>query len=80
MVFAGLTLLAIGAMFRPLLFASVDPEIAAAAQHLAARPSHALAYAVAIAVLCVWLGLFIGLSFTRTRRCPPVSSSLRWPF
>lgn len=53
MVFAGLTLLAIGAMFRPLLFASVDPEIAAAAQHLTARPSHAPAYAVAIAVLCV---------------------------
>jgi zinc/manganese transport system permease protein len=100
--FACLTLAAIGVMYRPLLFASVDPEIAearglpvrglgiafmlllgfavatavqvvgvllifallilpsASAQQLTARPARAIGYAVAIAILCVWLGLAIG--------------------
>ncbi len=89
-------------MYRPLLFASVDPEIAearglpvrglgvafmvllgfavatavqlvgvllifallilpsASAQHLTPRPARAIMYAVALAILCVWLGLAIG--------------------
>jgi zinc/manganese transport system permease protein len=100
--FACLTLAAVGVMYRPLLFASVDPEIAearglpvrglgiafmvllgfavatavqivgvllifallilpsASAQHLTPRPARAILYAVAIAILCVWLGLVIG--------------------
>ena len=33
---------------------------AAAAQHITARPSSAIACSVTIAVLCVWLGLVIG--------------------
>src|SRR5438270_7676593 len=101
-LFACLTLAAVGVLYRPLLFASVDPEIAeasglplrglgvafmvllgfavatavqvvgvllifallvlpaASAQHLTARPAHAIGYAVLIGVVCVWLGLLIG--------------------
>ena len=101
-LFACLTLAAVGVLYRPLLFASVDPEIAearglpvrglgigfmvllgfavatavqvvgvllifallilpsASAQHLTARPAQAILYAVAIAIVCVWLGLAIG--------------------
>jgi zinc/manganese transport system permease protein len=33
---------------------------AATAQHLTARPPHAIALSVAIGVVCVWLGLIIG--------------------
>jgi len=100
--FACLTLAAVGVMYRPLLFASVDPDIAearglpvrglgiafmlllgfavatavqivgvllifallilpsASAQHLTPRPARAILYAVAIAIVCVWLGLAIG--------------------
>jgi len=100
--FACFTLAAVGVMYRPLLFASVDPEIAearglpvrglgvafmvllgfavatavqlvgvllifallilpsASAQHLTPRPARAIMYAVALAILCVWLGLAIG--------------------
>ncbi len=100
--FACLSLLAVGLIYRPLLFASLDPEIAearglpvralgigfmvllgfavatavqiigvllifallilpaATAQQLTARPPHAIALAVAIGVVCVWLGLIIG--------------------
>ena len=100
--FACLTLAAVGVLYRPLLFASVDPEIAearglpvrglgigfmvllgfavatavqvvgvllifallilpsASAQQLTARPAQAILYAVAIAIVCVWLGLAIG--------------------
>jgi zinc/manganese transport system permease protein len=101
-VFGCFSLAAMGVVFRPLLFASLDPEIAearglpvralgvgfmvllgfavatavqivgvllifallilpaATAQQLTARPPHAIALAVAIGVLCVWLGLIIG--------------------
>jgi zinc/manganese transport system permease protein len=101
-VFAALALLMLGAMYRPLLFASVDPEIAdargvpvrwlsvafmvllavtvsasvqvvgvllifallilpaAAAQHLTAQPSRAIALAVLLAVAYVWVGLLVG--------------------
>jgi zinc/manganese transport system permease protein len=101
-VFAAITLIAVGAMYRPLLFASVDAEIAdargvpvkllsiafmvllaitvsasvqvvgvllifallvlpaAAAQQLTAQPSRAIALAVVLAVLYVWVGLFVG--------------------
>jgi zinc/manganese transport system permease protein len=100
--FALVSVVAIGLMYRPLLFASLDPEIAearglpvrglgiafmvllgfavatavqmvgvllifallilpaATAQHVSARPSHCILFAVAIAILCVWLGLAIG--------------------
>jgi zinc/manganese transport system permease protein len=100
--FSCVSLAAMGVMYRPLLFASVDPEIAearglpvralgvafmlllgfavatavqlvgvllifallilpaASAQHITARPAHAIAYATVIAILCVWLGLFVG--------------------
>jgi zinc/manganese transport system permease protein len=101
-VFAVLALLLIGALYRPLLFASVDAEIAdargvpvrflsvafmvllaitvsasvqvvgvllifallilpaAAAQHITAQPSHAIALAVVLAVVYVWIGLLVG--------------------
>jgi zinc/manganese transport system permease protein len=101
-VFAVLALLLIGALYRPLLFASVDAEIAdargvpvrflsvafmvllaitvsasvqvvgvllifallilpaAAAQHITAQPSHAIALAVVLAVVYVWVGLLVG--------------------
>jgi zinc/manganese transport system permease protein len=100
--FALVALCGLGAMYRPLLFASVDAEIAdargvpvrllsvafmvllaitvsasvqvvgvllifallilpaAAAQHVSAQPSHAIALAVVLAVACVWLGLCVG--------------------
>jgi zinc/manganese transport system permease protein len=100
--FSCVSLAAVGVMYRPLLFASVDPEIAearglpvrgigvafmvllgfavatavqlvgvllifallilpaASAQQMTARPAHAIGYAIVIAILCVWLGLFIG--------------------
>jgi zinc/manganese transport system permease protein len=100
--FTLVSLVAVGVMYRPLLFASLDPEIAearglpvralgiafmvllgfavatavqivgvllifallilpaAAAQQLTARPSYAIAWAIVISVLCVWLGLLIG--------------------
>jgi zinc/manganese transport system permease protein len=128
LIFTAISLLAVGAMYRPLLFASLDPEIAearglpvrglsiafmvllgfavatavqvvgvllifallilpaASAQQLTARPSYAIAYSVAIAVACVWLGLLLGfylpyppsffittlafLSYLATRRAP----------
>ncbi|HEY1296231.1 MAG TPA: metal ABC transporter permease [Chloroflexota bacterium] len=101
-VFACVSLAVMGVIYRPLLFASLDPEIAearglpvralgvgfmvmlgfavatavqivgvllifallilpaATAQQLTARPPHAIALAVAIGVVCVWLGLIIG--------------------
>jgi zinc/manganese transport system permease protein len=101
-LFASVSLVAVGVMYRPLLFASLDPEIAearglpvhglgvafmlllgfavatavqvvgvllifallilpaAAGQQLTARPARAIAWAVAIGVVCVWLGLLIG--------------------
>jgi zinc/manganese transport system permease protein len=101
-VFAAVALVALGVIFRPLLFASVDAEIAdargvpvralsvafmilmaitvsasvqvvgvllifallilpaAAAQHLTAQPSRAIALAAALAVLYVWCGLLVG--------------------
>src|ERR1700736_2533585 len=101
-IFAVLALIALGAMYRPLLFSSVDAEIAdargvpvrflsvafmvllavtvsasvqvvgvllifallilpaAAAQHITAQPSHAIALAVVLAVLYVWVGLLVG--------------------
>jgi zinc/manganese transport system permease protein len=100
--FACVTLLALGVMFRPLLFASVDPEIAearglpvrglgiafmvllgfavatavqvvgvllifallvlpaASAQNFTSQPSRAILYSMVIAVVCVWVGLFLG--------------------
>jgi zinc/manganese transport system permease protein len=100
--FALLALVAIGVMYRPLLFASVDAEIAdargvpvrflsvafmvllavtvsasvqvvgvllifalmilpaAAAQHMTAQPSHAIALAIVLAVLYVWTGPLVG--------------------
>jgi zinc/manganese transport system permease protein len=100
--FAMLALCGLGVMYRPLLFASVDAEIAdargvpvralsvafmillaitvsasvqvvgvllifallilpaAAAQHLTAQPSRAIALAVVLAVLYVWGGLLVG--------------------
>ncbi|MDQ6670197.1 MAG: metal ABC transporter permease [Chloroflexota bacterium] len=100
-VFAGLGLLMLGAMYRPLLFSSVDVEIAdargvpvrflsvafmvllavtvsasvqvvgvllifgllilpaAAAQHLTAQPSRAIALAVVLSVAYVWIGLLV---------------------
>jgi zinc/manganese transport system permease protein len=100
--FAVLALLLVGAMYRPLLFSSVDAEIAdargvpvrflsvafmvllavtvsasvqvvgvllifalmvlpaAAAQHITAQPSHAIALAVVLSVAYVWLGLLVG--------------------
>ena len=131
--FASLSLVAVGVMYRPLLFASVDPEIAearglpvrglgvafmvllgfavatavqvvgvllifallilpaATAQQLTARPARAIGYAVAIAILCVWVGLLIGfylpyppsffittlafLSYLATRRLGPLRVS-----
>ncbi len=101
-LFSCFSLLAVGVMYRPLLFASVDPEIAearglpvrglgvafmvllgfavatavqvvgvllifallilpaATAQQLTARPSYAIALAIVISVLCVWVGLVVG--------------------
>ncbi len=101
-IFTGLALLMLAAMYRPLLFASVDAEIAdargvpvrflsvafmvllavtvsasvqvvgvllifgllilpaAAAQHITAQPSHAIALAVALSVAYVWSGLLVG--------------------
>jgi zinc/manganese transport system permease protein len=101
-VFACITLLALGVMYRPLLFASVDPEIAearglpvrglgiafmvllgfavatavqvvgvllifallilpaASAQQFTSRPPQAIAFAILIAIACVWLGLALG--------------------
>ncbi|MBV9132671.1 MAG: metal ABC transporter permease [Chloroflexi bacterium] len=101
-VFAAITLVALGVMYRPLLFASVDPEIAearglpvrglgigfmvllgfsvatavqvvgvllifallilpaASAQQFTPRPARAIAYAILVAIGCVWLGLVIG--------------------
>lgn len=101
-VFALLALCGLGAMYRPLLFASVDAEIAdargvpvrllsvafmvllaitvsasvqvvgvllifallilpaAAAQHVSAQPSQAIALAVVLSVAYVWLGLCVG--------------------
>jgi len=101
-IFTGLALLMLAAMYRPLLFASVDAEIAdargvpvrflsvafmvllavtvsasvqvvgvllifgllilpaAAAQHITAQPSHAIALAVALSVAYVWFGLLVG--------------------
>jgi zinc/manganese transport system permease protein len=100
--FAVLALCGLGVMYRPLLFASVDAEIAdargvpvralsvafmillaitvsasvqvvgvllifallilpaAAAQHLTAQPSRAIALAMMLAVLYVWAGLLVG--------------------
>jgi zinc/manganese transport system permease protein len=100
--FATFCVLAIAAMYRPLLFASIDPEIAeargvpvrwigvafmvllgfavatsvqvvgvllifallilpaASAVQLSARPAQTVTFAVAIAVLCVWVGLVLG--------------------
>jgi zinc/manganese transport system permease protein len=100
--FSCIALLALGAMYRPLLFASVDPEIAeargvpvnalgigfmvllgfavatavqvvgvllifallilpaASAAQLTARPAHAIASAILIAIVCVWIGLAVG--------------------
>jgi zinc/manganese transport system permease protein len=100
--FALLALCFLGAMYRPLLFASVDAEIAdargvpvrflsvafmlllaitvsasvqvvgvllifallilpaAAAQHVTAQPSHAIALATVLSVAYVWLGLCVG--------------------
>jgi zinc/manganese transport system permease protein len=101
-LFASVSLVAVGIMYRPLLFASLDPEIAearglpvrglgvafmlllgfavatavqvvgvllifallilpaASGQQLTARPARAIAWAVGIGVVCVWLGLLIG--------------------
>ena len=101
-VFAVLALVLVGAMYRPLLFSSVDAEIAdargvpvrllsiafmvllaitvsasvqvvgvllifallilpaAAAQHITAQPSHAIALAVVLSVAYVWIGLLVG--------------------
>ena len=101
-VFAAVTLIALGVMYRPLLFASVDPEIAearglpvrglgiafmvllgfsvatavqvvgvllifallilpaASAQQFTPRPARAIAYAILVAIGCVWVGLVIG--------------------
>jgi zinc/manganese transport system permease protein len=101
-VFAVLALIVVGAMYRPLLFSSVDAEIAdargvpvrflsvafmvllavtvsasvqvvgvllifallilpaAAAQHITAQPSRAIALAVVLAVAYVWIGLLVG--------------------
>jgi zinc/manganese transport system permease protein len=101
-VFTALALLMVGAMYRPLLFSSVDAEIAdargvpvrflsvafmvllaitvsasvqvvgvllifallilpaAAAQHITAQPSHAIALAVVLSVAYVWIGLLVG--------------------
>jgi zinc/manganese transport system permease protein len=101
-LFASVSLVAVGIMYRPLLFASLDPEIAearglpvrglavafmlllgfavatavqvvgvllifallilpaASGQQLSARPAVAIAWAVGIGVVCVWLGLLIG--------------------
>jgi len=101
-VFAVLALVTVGVMYRPLLFASVDAEIADArgvpvrllsvvvmvllavtvaasvqvvgvllifallilpaadAQHITAQPSHAIALAILLAVLYVWVGLLVG--------------------
>src|SRR6266849_941497 len=101
-VFAALALMMVGAMYRPLLFSSVDAEIAdargvpvrflsvvfmvllavtvsasvqvvgvllifallilpaAAAQHITAQPSQAIALAVVLAVAYVWIGLLVG--------------------
>ena len=101
-LFASVSLVAVGIMYRPLLFASLDPEIAearglpvrglavafmlllgfavatavqvvgvllifallilpaASGQQLSARPARAIAWAVGIGVVCVWLGLLIG--------------------
>jgi len=101
-VFAVLALLLVGAIYRPLLFSSVDAEIAdargvpvrflsvafmvllavtvsasvqvvgvllifallilpaAAAQHITAQPSQAIALAVVLAVADVWIGLLVG--------------------
>jgi zinc/manganese transport system permease protein len=100
--FAGLALVLVGAMYRPLLFSSVDAEIAdargvpvrllsvafmvllaitvsasvqvvgvllifalmilhaAAAQHVTAQPSRAIALAVVLSVTYVWIGLLVG--------------------
>src|SRR5919202_1084110 len=131
--FASLSLVAVGVMYRPLLFASVDPEIAearglpvrglgvafmvllgfavatavqvvgvllifallilpaATAQQLTPPPARAIGHAVAIAILCVWVGLLIGfylpyppsffittlafLSYLATRRLGPLRVS-----
>jgi zinc/manganese transport system permease protein len=101
-IFAVLSLLIVGAMYRPLLFSSVDAEIAdargvpvrllsvafmvllavtvsasvqvvgvllifallvlpaAAAQHITAQPSYAIALAVLLAIAYVWVGLVVG--------------------
>jgi zinc/manganese transport system permease protein len=101
-VFAVLALVVVGVMYRPLLFSSVDAEIAdargvpvrllsvafmvllaitvsasvqvvgvllifallilpaAAAQHITAQPSHAIALAVVLSVAYVWIGLLVG--------------------
>jgi zinc/manganese transport system permease protein len=101
-IFAVLSLLIVGAMYRPLLFSSVDAEIAdargvpvrllsvafmvllavtvsasvqvvgvllifallilpaAAAQHITAQPSYAIALAIILAIAYVWVGLLVG--------------------
>jgi zinc/manganese transport system permease protein len=134
-VLASINLIGVGVMYRPLLFASLDPEIAearglpvrglgiafmvllgfavatavqlvgvllifallilpaATAQQLTARPGRTILYAAIIAILCVWLGLFIGFylpyppsffittlafgSYLATRRISPVAATSR---
>jgi zinc/manganese transport system permease protein len=75
-LFASVSLVAVGIMYRPLLFGfAVATAVqvvgvllifallilpAASGQQLSARPAVAIAWAVGIGVVCVWLGLLIG--------------------
>ncbi len=81
------TLLVIAFLFRPLLFASVDPEVAeargvpvrllsiispaATAMHLTRRPLTSISLAVALGLIFTWGGLI--LAFVGTGRNLPVS-------